>query len=266
MTDLTAVLRAAMLGEAQGPSRADRFRPDPSRFRCTPTMRCGPMFSHGAAVRPGAADAIRCRCHVDAAQSDVHVESIRFTDLMLSLRGGVRCLICLEHQQAGAADHDAGLPCGHPVCAECAFEYVRSLVGQGRVASRDLCCPDPSCRGPLPEAFVSRLLGASPEGERLLQRLLEFQARRFEPAPEDGEVLVACPSAGCGKVLIPEELVARKEEVTCLLCVRSFCAACCQPAHRGISCEAAELERMDPRLRELIARAARFSATCAASS
>ncbi len=40
-------------------------------------------------------------------------------------------------------------------------------------------------------------------------------------------------------------------EVNCPQCKQSFCTACTQPAHLG-TCEDAELQRMDPQLREMI--------------
>ena len=42
-------------------------------------------------------------------------------------------------------------------------------------------------------------------------------------------------------------------EVNCPQCKQSFCTACTQPAHLG-TCEDAELQRMDPQLREMIKR------------
>eukprot|EP00438_Fugacium_kawagutii_P004463 Skav232386 [mRNA] locus=scaffold1077:325562:330093:- [translate_table: standard] len=86
---------------------------------------------------------------------------------------------------------------------------------------------------------------------KLFQRLLDFQAQRFEP--EDGERLLNCPSPNCIKMLVPASLVEQRADVNCPQCKQSFCAACTQPSHLG-SCEEAELKRMDPAIRELMAK------------
>lgn len=127
-------------------------------------------------------------------------------------------------------------------------------MNEGQVSPADLCCTLPACRLPIPDGLLAELLQASPGGGQLYQRLLDFQARRFVPDPGEGERLVSCPSPGCSRLLVPTELVTARGEVTCPVCVRAFCAGCGQPAHAGASCEAAELERMDPELRRLIAR------------
>ncbi|CAE8660928.1 unnamed protein product [Polarella glacialis] len=162
-----------------------------------------------------------------------------------------RCPICLEDVTV-----DADLPCGHSACAACIVQYVESLVNCGKVSDDDMACPLPSCRVPLGQATAERLLrnSAEPGGGQLLERLLDFQARRFVPEPGDGERLVTCPTAGCMKVLVPTTLVEERSEVLCPGCSRHFCAGCETPTHPGTSCEAAELERMDPLLRQLISQ------------
>lgn len=168
-----------------------------------------------------------------------------------------RCPVCLE--AAGAQGGDAGLSCGHGFCASCAAHYVESLVDTGRVSSEELCCPRPECRRPMEPDLLARLLrgpaAATVGGERLLHRLLDFQARRFVPEAGDGERLVACPTASCGKLLVPQALVEARETIVCPECAQAFCAACSLPAHAGSTCEDAELAelgRLDPALRRLI--------------
>lgn len=159
-----------------------------------------------------------------------------------------RCPVCLEDVEA-----DAELECGHAFCASCAVEYVKSLVNEGKVSDQDLSCPETSCRHPFGDVLLRRLLISGPEGNLLYERLLDFQARRFIPEPGADEKLVACPTAGCSKALVPMDLVKACSEVCCPTCQRLFCAACSQASHVGTTCEAAELERMDPELRRLIA-------------
>eukprot|EP00434_Breviolum_minutum_P020780 symbB.v1.2.018328.t1/scaffold1417.1/size119926/2 len=154
-----------------------------------------------------------------------------------------RCPICLE-------DGDSQwvvLPCQHALCRECLVNYVESLVNQGKVAAEQLACPLPECRSPVPTDVLQAQLHA-PE---LFQRLLDFQAQRFVPEPDDGERLLNCPTPGCVKMLVPVSLVEQKADVNCPQCKQSFCTACTQPAHLG-TCEDAELQRMDPQLREMI--------------
>lgn len=139
------------------------------------------------------------------------------------------------------------------MCCDCAVEYVKDLVNEGRVSASDLACPDPGCRRVLEDELLRRLLASTQGGARLYERLLDFQARRFVPEPAEGEKLVTCPTPGCSKALVSTQLVASRSEVTCPACLRPFCAACEQPVHSGASCEAAEIDRMDPELRRLIA-------------
>jgi len=159
-----------------------------------------------------------------------------------------RCPICLDD-----IVNDAGLQCGHGACTECIVRFIESQVKVGKVAIADLCCPLTACRLPMPDYLITELLLQTAEGDQLLERLLEFQARRFVPRPCEGESLIGCPGVGCGKVLVPSELVAQSAEITCPTCGRAFCAGCCEDAHPGQSCEAAELQRMDPELRRPIA-------------
>jgi len=174
------------------------------------------------------------------------------SELADAFSGRQRCPICLETVPADA-DCDADLPCGHMACASCIVLYLESRVNAGEVSPSDLCCPLPECRQPMPDAFISGLLTSSEGGTQLHQRLLDFQAQRFVPEPEAGECLVTCPSAGCGKLLVPVEFVTDRRDVVCPLCTQPFCASCCHPAHAGVSCKEAEHETMDPELRRLIA-------------
>jgi len=105
----------------------------------------------------------------------------------------------------------------------------------------------------MPNEFISELLLLREAGVQLYERLLDFQARRFVPEAESGECFVTCPTAGCTQMLVPSEHVRDRRVVVCLVCTQPFCASCSQPAHVGLSCEAAEYERMDPELRRLIA-------------
>lgn len=133
------------------------------------------------------------------------------------------------------------------------IQYIESQVNGGKVAPDDLACPATDCRLPFPDELLQQLLTeAGAEGHKLYERLRDFQARRFVPEPEEGERLVACPAPGCGKVLIPLELVTSCAEVGCPNCGNGFCAGCGQPCHTGKSCEAAEIDGMDPELRRLI--------------
>jgi len=102
--------------------------------------------------------------------------------------------------------------------------------------------------------LLASLLSGSEDREQLHARLLDFQAQRFMPEAADGERFVTCPTPGCGKLLLPVEVAEAKEVVTCPLCSGAFCAGCCEPAHTGLSCEAAELQRMDPQLRRMMER------------
>merc|ERR1711924_192902 len=133
-------------------------------------------------------------------------------------------------------------------CSSCVFQYIESRVNSGEVQSADLSCPIPGCRQPFPDEFISDLLEFSESGLAVLERLLDFKARRFVPQVGSGDRLVTCPSAGCGQVLVPEEFVTELKEVVCPSCSRSFCAGCCSPAHPGLTCETAEEQRMDPEL------------------
>ncbi|CAE7538222.1 ARI10, partial [Symbiodinium sp. CCMP2456] len=161
---------------------------------------------------------------------------------------GQRCPICLDDVVG-----QARLSCEHMLCAECLLRYVESLVNQGKVAAEQLACPLPSCRTPIATNALAELLRLQPKGDDVYQRLLDFQAQRFEPEPGDDERLVNCPSPGCIKVLVPLSLVQERADVSCPQCSQRFCAACAQPAHAG-SCEDAEMQRMDPALRRLIAQ------------
>jgi len=161
----------------------------------------------------------------------------------------IRCAICLE--DVGFSS-DAGLPCGHGVCGDCAVSYLESKVDSGDVSADRLSCPIPACRLPIPDGDIARLLRATQEGSHVYARLLDLQAQRFIPDEGDGEQLVTCPSPGCGKVLVPSASVAAKEEIQCPTCFNLFCAGCGHPAHRGMECEEAELQRMDPALRKLL--------------
>mmetsp|Transcript_21499 Transcript_21499/g.47696 ORF Transcript_21499/g.47696 Transcript_21499/m.47696 type:complete len:411 (-) Transcript_21499:329-1561(-) len=164
--------------------------------------------------------------------------------------GGKRCPICLE---TPPPDEDP-LQCGHEVCADCVGQYLESRIGEGRVASAELCCPLPGCRMAFSEDFIERILKGFPGGPELHARLLDFQARRFELDPAGDERLLNCPSAGCGKVIVHRSVVERAEAVSCPTCSRKFCGACCQAVHPGASCESAEAERMDPELKALMAQ------------
>jgi len=95
---------------------------------------------------------------------------------------------------------------------------------------------------------LARLLRGG--AQRLHERLLDFQAQRIEAG--EGERLVACPTADCGKLLLPAEVADACDDVTCPTCRKSFCAGCCQASHPGMTCDAAELERMDPQFRKLL--------------
>jgi len=97
-----------------------------------------------------------------------------------------------------------------------------------------------------------QLLSGTRRGEELYEQLLDFQAKRF--VPEAGERFVTCPTPNCGKLLIPEEVVLACEKVTCPTCFHPFCAGCCHAPHAGLSCEEAELQRLDPELQKLLAR------------
>eukprot|EP00929_Paragymnodinium_shiwhaense_P088613 TRINITY_DN48927_c0_g1_i2.p1 TRINITY_DN48927_c0_g1~~TRINITY_DN48927_c0_g1_i2.p1 ORF type:complete len:452 (+),score=23.29 TRINITY_DN48927_c0_g1_i2:61-1416(+) len=166
-----------------------------------------------------------------------------------------RCPICLDDVEP---QDDACLPCGHLACATCVAMYLASCIDDGRVSDKDdLCCSLPSCRRPFPEHLISSILHenhpSGPEaGARAYERLLDFQARRFVPEPSEGERLVACPTPGCSKLLVENVLVEKAKDVTCPLCACRFCAACSQASHPGMTCESAELARMDPKLLELL--------------
>jgi len=125
-------------------------------------------------------------------------------------------------------------------------------VNSGRVSDEDLCCPLPACRRKFEPEVLAGLLGGSEEREQLHARLLDFQASRFLPEPGDGERFVTCPTANCGKLLVPVEIALACEAITCPICAAPFCAGCCQSSHAGMSCEAAELQRMDPQFRKLL--------------
>ena len=65
-------------------------------------------------------------------------------------------------------------------------------------------------RGSLVAIFVDFFRLDAPE---LFQRLLDFQAQRFVPEPDDGERLLNCPTPGCVKMLVPVSLVEQKTDV-----------------------------------------------------
>jgi len=176
-----------------------------------------------------------------------------------STSASCRCPICLEDlsskgsEEEGEGDEgEVGLPCKHRLCRDCFVNYIESLVNSGRVGDEDLCCPLPECRSAVTTAFLTAFLAGKEEHRRLRERLLDFQAQRFQPEAGDGEQFLTCPTANCAKLLVPNELVENQEAVTCPTCSCNFCAGCCQQAHPGLTCEDAEFRRMDPALRKLM--------------
>lgn len=166
----------------------------------------------------------------------------------------LRCPICLDD-----AESPTFFECGHSACSECLVDYLNSLVGSGQVSGDQMRCPIPDCRQTFSKDFLARVLlcGRRDEqheqrGKQLHDKLLDFQAQRYVPEADDNEKLVACPTAGCGQILVPTQVVNARENVTCPVCSAVFCAACSQLSHGNLSCETAELQRMDPELRKLL--------------
>lgn len=141
---------------------------------------------------------------------------------------GQMCLVCFEKCGSGedgdgvAAVAARALPCGHVTCDAC-------LEGVYQAAPQGACCPEPSCRLPLPLAAACAALPPAK-----FQRAARLAAEAYVQATPD---LRWCPAPGCSRCLERSGAVAVGAglDAACA-CGAACCWACGDAAHEPASC------------------------------
>jgi hypothetical protein len=168
----------------------------------------------------------------------------------------LRCGICDDPIYKGSSGNGKAATtttcmCDHYFCFPCLGGYVAGKINAGAVTEEEMACPDPNCSESMligysadgsmqftPNYLYTRdgdqargILGAafpSKEAHALYTKFLHHRNR------ESG-LYRECASPTCSIRLVPPE---GQQFVRCQ-CGFSFCVKCDQPAHKGMSCEAA---------------------------
>ena len=197
----------------------------------------------------------------------------------------LRCGICDDPIYKGSSGKGKAATtttcmCDHYFCFPCLGDYVAGKINAGQVTEEEMSCPASNCNESMligyaadgsmqftPNYLYTRdggqargILGTafpSKEAHKLYAKFLHHRNR------ESG-LYRECASPSCSIRLVPPE---GQQFVRCQ-CGFSFCVKCDQPAHRGMSCEAARsLQKADEAVEGIklraIAEGGRWCPKCA---
>jgi ariadne-1 len=136
----------------------------------------------------------------------------------------LECRICLETRSVRVMRWAA---CGHPFCAECWGNYIKSSVQDGPGCLM-LTCPAPSCGAAVRQDMVESLATSEEDKERYSRYLMRSYI-------ENNKKSKWCPAPDCEYAVEFFGQGTRDYDVRCL-CSTGFCWNCVEDAHRPVDC------------------------------
>ena len=147
------------------------------------------------------------------------------------------CAICCEEHSSLQ-----NVGCQHSFCRGCWAEFLNHEILVAGQADQKITCPDPTCNLRVPLVVILEL--ASARAYRLRRNMT---VTMFQKAPNNREVLRACPGKGCNSLVerfqrrtsAVEPTVGKKiVQLSSVYCSRLhfFCFECGKEAHDPIGC------------------------------